>query len=123
MRRAEESEAEAEAEGGSAVTDLVAEGVGLLASIKELMTEVRDDIRRERVSRRNTDNRLWQELEELRERLSALEITRLASSQAFEMYMAEAADVEDSAEETDREDGKEKEQEGEAEGGDSESVV
>ena len=111
MRREEESEAEAEVEDGSAVTDLVAEGVGLLASIKELLTEIRDDIWRERQSQRNADARLWEELEEVKGQLSAPEIYRLASAQAFERYLeaARAEGIEDSAEETDEEDGKKKE--------------
>ena len=119
MRREVESEAEAEAEveDGSAVTDLVAEGVGLLASIKGLLTEIRDDIRRERQSRRNADARLWEELEEVKGQLGAPEIYRLALAQAFERYL-EAAREEGIEEETDEEDGnKEKKVVGEA-GGD-----
>ena len=108
MRREEESEAEAEVEDGSAVTDLVAKGVGLLASIKDLLTEIRDDLRKERQSRRNADARLWEELEEVKEKLGSGEIYQLAASKAMETWAKEIDVSADdaTAEETDEEDGK-----------------
>ena len=89
MESEAEVEAEAEAEDRSAVTDLIAEGVGLLASIKDLLTEVRDDVRRERQSRRNAFARLWEELEEVKEKLGSGEIYQLAASKAMETWARE----------------------------------